>query len=399
MRRQTSFFFFGIFAACAAAQIAACSSSSNSGQAGNDAGSDASQANNEDTGAPSKFTAGCNGPLPVMTVRNPAGGQMAPDWSCYAPDGGPAVGAYFHVEDEGDGGDAGTDAATDAGTDASDAGGTTIVDAGSDSATPPNDAGQGTDASVASSYRIHITDFGSGQPPVGSLVDIFWGASSDVDAAFTGTVDDAGLVEYPVPPAETQTLSYHVRASATEAPFYYYSTTIIPPGVDTPFLGNGQIEGNSVSTSTLGVLISAVFGSASRDATLGILTTAAIDCAGNDVQGAYFTLIDSATGQAVATGTGGSDPRVTYFVNGLPNSSCTYTNNIARGVWSMANAPVNEPGTTHVYTLQMWGRMVDSDGSNGRLMSAAPIESYSGGISNVRPYLLGRTALATPDGG
>jgi len=389
MRRQTCFLFFGIFAASAVAQVVACSSN-NGGttQPGEDAGADVAVPTTDSGGV---FTPGCNGPLPVMTVRNPYdGGQMAPDWSCYA-DG--AVGSFIRPFIGDDGGDAALDAADAAASD--DAGPSS--DAGGDSAV--TDSGTTPDAS-AGSYRLHITDFSSGQAPVGATVDIYWGTATLGNVAFTGTVDDAGIVDYPTPPAQTTSLSYFLHPSSTELPFYFLSAPIIPPGLNTALLGDGQIEGYSTSAATYANLVSAVFGEGETPSTaLAVVTGAAIDCQGNDVQGAQFALIDDATGNAVATGTGSSDPRATYIVNNLPNESCTYTNNIARGIWALANAPVNQPGSTHSYSLQMSGRFTDSQ-TEPVVVDKFPIELYPGSITNGRAYLLSPVSTdAVVDGG
>ncbi len=393
MRRQTSLLGLGIFAACAGAQVAACSSD-DSAAPGVDAGSD-SALPNQDSG-PGTGPAGCSGPLPVMTVRNPDGGaQMLADWSCYAP----GANSYFRPLDV----DAGDDAATDAGSDAaSDAGqdSSTPVDAGTDSAVP-TDASP-PDANVPTPYSIHIIDFSSGQPPVGATVDLFWGESTQATTAFEGIVDDAGILAFPQPPAGTAYLSFHLLGSSTQEPMYWQGQPIVPPGVNAPFLGNGQTEGNSVSVQTRDTLLTSVFGSQAPREDLAVLVSAAIDCSGTDVQGAQFTLIDQATGLAVATGSNAGDPRAFYFINDIPNSRCTYTNNIAKGVWSMGNAPVNEPGSTHPYILRMSGRMTESDPPEGVPIHDKAVELYSGGISLALTRKLRGpppNVPASPDGG
>jgi hypothetical protein len=118
----------------------------------------------------------------------------------------------------------------------------------------------------------------------------------------------------------------------------------------------------------------------------------------NDLQGAQFALIDDATGQPVATGTSSGDPRSVYFTNDIPNARCTYTNNVARGVWAFANAPVNEPGNTHSYTLVMSGRMYESQTAPVKVGSA-PAQLYAGSGSLMRPYDLSGPPPNVPDGG
>jgi len=386
MRRQTSLLCLGIFAATAGAQVAACSSDDSSAQPGGDAGSDVGQPS-EDTGT-SVPVPGCSGPLPVMTVPNPAGGQMAPDWSCYAA--GANSYARIYVGDDG-GGDADSDAG-DAGVDAN-----VPIDAGTDAAPAP-DASTPPDAGT-NNYRLHIIDFSSGVPPVGSSVEIFWGKSTQVASAFTGTVDDAGIVFFPTPPAGTAYLSFDLLPSTVQEPVYWQGQPIIPPGFNAPNLGDGQTEANSVSATTRETLLTSVFGSESPAPGLSVLVTAAIDCNGASVQGAQFTLIDGATGQSVALGTDTGDPRAFYFINDIPNSRCTYTNNIAKGVWSIANAPVNEPGTTHPYTLRMSGRMDADAGADGDTIAETPVELYPDGITLALARSLNGPPPNVPDGG
>jgi hypothetical protein len=386
MRRQTSLLFFGLFAAGAGAQVAACSSD-DSAQPGVDAGSDSGEV---DSSAP-QCVVGCNCALPVMSVRAANGGQAPPDWSCYT-----GTNFFFRPLDTDGGDDAAVDA-SDAGQDAN-----VAIDAGTDSAVPP-DASPPEDAGP-NPYRLHIDDFSSGQPPVGSTVNIYWGQSTTpATPDFVGAVDDAGMVFFPPPPANTAYLSYRLLASSDEEPIYWQGQPIIPPGKSTLYLGSGQTEGNSVSTTTDETLLTSVFGSETPQRSLASLVSASIDCQGNDVEGAQMSLIDEATGAAVPVGTTSGEPRAFYFINGIPNSRCTYTNNVARGVWTMANAPVNEPGSTHSYVLRMTGRMNETSPATGETIAETPVELYSGGITLALPRKLTGPApnatSAVPDGG
>jgi hypothetical protein len=371
MDRRAWVLFLGVFAIAAALQgAAACngSSATPTEDAGNyDAGpppqnQDSSTA--EDTGTTGN---GCNGTLPVMTVTGPDGGQIAPDWSCYA-DG--AAFLYRPLID-----DASDDAtAEDAGVDSSapdaapDAG---PVDAGVDSSAP--DAAV-PDASV-NAYALHLVDFVSTQPPVGATVNIVWGGSSVPAAAFTGTVDDAGVVLFPAPPSGTALMSYSVTG-AVQYPYWFLSSTIVPPP--------GRTEGNSIATESELALVTTVLGSQKPNAALAIIISGAEDCQFRDVNGGQFQVIDTTTNAPVPTGTSAGDPRVVYLQQNLPNSECTYTTNQGgRAIWAMVNAPVD---TTKRYVIQFSGRKTAQ--SAPELIDSTAVETYTGSATAHRAFRL-----------
>jgi hypothetical protein len=389
MVRRSSLLVLGLLATGLAVQVAACSSS-DSGTPPTDAGQPTPDANQptEDSGQFNPTT--CSGPLPVLTVKDSNGNEVAPDWTCYFPDAG--QGSFFHpITFVGDASDDGGDAASDdAGTDSS-----APVDSGTDSSTPPVDSGtdsgapatDGGDAgSVASGpYSLHIVDFSTLAPAGGATLDLFYGDSTNGTPDIAGaTLDSSGVLQF-TPPTNPKPLvmSYFLHASSTQAPVYWHDVIVVPPGVNAGQSGNGRAEANSVSLSTQTSLITSVFGSQQPNANAAVLVTAARDCMANDLQGAQLKLVD-ANGNDVATGTGATDPRGFYFVNNIPNETCTYTNNNERSIWALANAPVDPTGKQ--YSLQMWGRMNDSDPPNGRLIDTVPCELYSAGISIVRPY-------------
>jgi hypothetical protein len=377
MHRRSSVLFLGLFAVSAALQgAAACSNSAttpngqDSGPPGNPEAS-TGDGNNTCTG----LGLGCCGPLPVMTVLGDSGTQVEPDWSCYA------TGAEFLFHpvpmdtDGGDGGDAATDdgAAPDAGADTSppiDA--TPPVDSSAADSSPP------PDAAVANDYILHLTDFVTGAPPVGANVDILWGPSRVGDGGgakaapdFSGTVDDAGLLFFKPPPSGTNLLTYEVTGAA-QSDFIWLGAIIVAPP--------GQLNANSVATSSRAELLTSVLGSQSPDPNLALLVTAAEDCQYRDIMGGQFTVIDTTTGQPVATGTSPGVARAFYLENNLPNTLCTYTTNNGRSVWSMINAPVDTSGR---YKIQYSGRMYASQ-TAPVVISEYPIESFAGASTVLR---------------
>jgi hypothetical protein len=325
-----------------------------------------------------------------MTVKDSNGNQVPGDWSCYLDDAGAT---FFDLDDaSSDAGDAGT---VDAGGPTQDAGNPTPdaappppEDAGTDAAGPPPDG----DASPPppETYLLQLLDFSTLAPPSGSTVSVFWGESVLGDAAVTGALDEAGVLSFAAPPAGTLNLSYHLFANSTQAAVYWHGAPIVPPNVDAgAIFGNGRTLANSVSLATQQALITSVFGSESAQANLAVLTTAARDCQGRDVTGAQFTLVDGATGNSVTAGASGSAaPRGFYFLDNFPDINCTYTNNEGIAAWAMANAPVNEQGSLHQYTLQMSGRRSTNDPATGVLLGSVDCELFSAGISTERPYRL-----------
>jgi hypothetical protein len=375
MHRRASVLFLGLFAVSAAFQGAAACNGSPATTPGEDSGfPDFPDSSNqtEDTGIVTQ--AGCTGLPPVMTVTGPGGTQIDPDWSCY--DAGAAF--LFRPFDEDGGDDAQADGeAVDAGE------GDVAVEAGSDSSPPvdaapppadasvPDGAAQGTDAS---NYALHITDFVTSLPPVGATVNLIWGPSSLADASATGTVDDAGIVFLPPPPAGQQLLSYYVSGDG-QAPLFWLSTVIVPPP--------GQTAGNSISISSRSELLLGILASQQPDPSKAVIVTGAEDCQYRDVKGAQFQVIDTTTGQPVATGTNPGDPRTFYLDGALPNSACTFTSNSGRPVWSMINAPVDVSGR---YELQFLGRMKGQPAPV--LISHTAIESYAGTATVHRAFRL-----------
>jgi hypothetical protein len=373
MHRRASVLFFGLFAVSAALQGAAACNSSSATTPGEDAGApDSSNSQVEDTGA---VTQGCKGQPPVMTVTGPKGTQVAPDWSCY--DAGAAF--LFRPFDD-DGGDAAEDS------EAPDAADSAVgADAGSDSsapvdaAAPPPVDSSTEDVSApeadASQYALQLTDFVTSAPPVGATVSILWGSSSLVDASATGTVNQAGLVFFPPPPAGQHVFSYYVTGDG-QAPFYWLSSVIVPPP--------GQTAGNSLSVTSRNELLIGILASQQPDPTKAIIVTGAEDRQYRDVNGGQFQVIDTTTGLPVSTGTNLGDARSFYLDGALPNASCTFTSNSGRSVWSMINAPVDVSGR---YDLRFTGRMLESQ-TAPVLVSHTPVESYAGTVTVHRAFRL-----------
>jgi hypothetical protein len=371
MDRRASVVFLGLFAVSAALQgAAACSNSGTTPTPpGSDSGSpptpDASPVS-EDSGDATSAPQGCTGVVPIMTVAGPNGTQIAPDWSCYAPD------ASFLFRPRPFDTEGGAEAGDDGGEDAA------VLDAGTDA--PPVDAAPPPpDASVPDSapppdassndYVLSLTDFVTSAPPVGASVDIIWGGSTLSTPAFTGTVDDGGLLFFPPPPAGQQLMTYHLTG-AGEAPLYWTSVVIVPPPGRTVF--------QSLLNSSRTVLIQSILGSQQPSANLSLVVTGAEDCQYRDVTGAQFQMIDTTTGQPVKTGTAQDDPRSFYLENNLPNTLCTYSSNQGRSVWAMINAPADTKGR---YVLQFSGRMGDGPPV---VIDQYPVESYAGTVSVMR---------------
>ena len=224
MHRRASVLFLGLFAVSAALQGAAACSNTDATPPGADSGPPPSTDSAvPDTGNP--LGQGCSGSPPVMTVTGPSGDQIPGDWSCYGPDASflfvPSPSSPPSPFDDGgvdaDDGSDSSDAEIpdtalpppDTGTDAP------IVDANPpppDSSVPP-DAAPPPDAGPYT-YALSLTDFLTSVPPVGATVDITWGGSSLGAKAYTGTVDDAGLLFFPTPPAGQQLALGRHRPSA-----------------------------------------------------------------------------------------------------------------------------------------------------------------------------------------
>jgi hypothetical protein len=321
------------------------------------------------------------------------GTSLPPDWGCYRTDAGVVSYARPFVDDAGD--DAAVDASADAGTDA-----TTTPDAGADAGESGEDAGPDSGPVSSTDYLLHLVDFSSLQAPLGATVDLFWGGSiAGAPIAQTSAVTDStGIITYH-PPVGQLTLSYRIHPSTDAGAYdqealYWYNLEIVPPGVDAGTAGAGQLESNSISVSTAQALITAVLGSQPPQANLATVVTAARDCQNRDVTGAQLHLIDAVTGQDVTAGTSGpAAPVAFYFLNNIPDTTCTYTNNSGgKAIWAIINAPVNQPGSTHTYTLQMWGRMLPTDPAGGSLISSANVELYAGGNSVARVFKQGLPA-------
>jgi hypothetical protein len=309
-----------------------------------------------------------------MTVTGPDGGQIPPDWSCYAPDAAFLIHPLPQpaIADAGeDADDAGLDAAADTGVDAADSAPPVDSSAPVDSST---DSATAADAGQDASYELHLTDFVSSVPPVGATVDIFWGPSTLTSVGWTGIVNADGIV-YFAPPAGQQLLSYHVwngPADAGQASEYWTGAPIVPPPGATP--------GNSLSTGSLSELLTSLLGSETPNAALATLVTGADDCQYRDVAGGQFQLVDS-SGTPVATGTTQGSPRAFYLQNDLPAPQCQFTTNQGgRSVWSMINAPVTQPNSPGSYKLQFIGRMTASQ-ATPVVIDEYAIETYAGSVS------------------
>jgi hypothetical protein len=371
-----------LFAAAAAGEgIAACSNSTATTPPGDDSGVTPETGPAPDTGV---NTSECSGPAPVMTVLDNSGNPVAPDWSCYqAGDGG-----FLDLDAGDDAAETGDDGgAVDSGDD-----GSVPPDANTPDTSAPPDASSpdaGSDASANGGNLLHVVDFSNGQAPAGASVDVVWGPLTAGTVAFTGTVDSNGLVAYPAAPAGVRVFSYHLYggpSSNLQQPVYWDSMPIVTAG-------NGQAEGNSVAKSTYTVLVGSVLGSEQPNPNLSSIVAGGRDCAGHEVQGMQFQIVDGDTGQPIPTGNSVGSTRALYLKNNLPNVGCTYTTNSPRAVWAMINAPVNlgTGVTPHNYVIQTLGRMKDSD-TSPVVFDQHPVESYPGGVSVLRS---GRYNLST----
>ena len=73
-------------------------------------------------------------------------------------------------------------------------------------------------------------------------MSLFWGPSSLAPIAFTGLVNDAGLMFFPPPPAGEQIFTYHVYPDAGQASFYWLAAVLVAPP--------GQTNYNSITTAS-----------------------------------------------------------------------------------------------------------------------------------------------------
>jgi hypothetical protein len=382
MRWRASALFLGLFAVSAALQgAAACSNSSTPATTPQDSGAPVGEDSSPPPDSGLKVNPLCptsSGPVPVMTVTGPDGGQIPPDWSCY--DAGAAYFVHPFPED------------VDASDDAGDAGDSAIDSAPPLDATPPVDATPPpVDSSVPDSstppedgganYMLQLTDFVSAAPPVGATVDIIWGLSSFAPGisppvaatpSFTGQVNDAGILFFPAPPAGQQLVSYHVSngaADAGQAPLYWLGVPIVPPPGATTY--------NSLSTSSESALLKSVLGSEMARSDLALIVSGATDCQERDLNGAQFQIVNTATGEPVVSDGSPGSPISFYSQMNLPNVACTYTSNHeGRAVWAMVNGPVTA-GSTTPYSIQFSGRMSASQ-SAPTLIDSYPVESYPG---------------------
>jgi hypothetical protein len=392
MQRTTSVLFLGLFGLSAALQGAAACSNSTATSGGNDSGPPPGNedAGSEDSGQSNSGS--CFGDLPVMTVTGPDGGQIAPDWSCYGPDAA-ALFVPRLVPLTEDAGDAEADDAGDAAVDAADAGepADSSVDSSAPDSSAPDastaDSSSGSDASTGDggdTYELELTDFVTTQPPVNATVDIYWGGSPAADGtyAYRRQTNSAGAVFFPPPPANTPLMSYHVSnalGDAGQTSLYWISAIIVAPPGATKF--------NSLATSSLSDLVTAVLGSETPNPADSVLVTGACDCQYRDVTGGQFQMYDP-SGNPVNGGTNTGDPRVVYLQDNLPNTSCTYTSNQGgRAVWSMINAPVSNPTSANPYTLKFMGRMSASQ-TTAQVLATYPVETYAGGVSVMRAFKL-----------
>jgi hypothetical protein len=396
MHRRASALFLGLFVVSAAMQgAAACSNSPATNQEDSGAVVPEDSSAEPDAGPPvNPLCLGASGPVPVMTVLGPDGGEIEPDWSCY--DAGVAF--LFRPRPlDTDGGDDAGDATVDSPVDSA-----PPFDSAPpvDAAPPPVDSSVPPDSSTpedaGNDYVLQLTDFVSGTPPVGATVDIIWGISSFAPGSsppvaatpnFTGQIDNAGQLLFPAPPAGQKLLTYHVSnrlADAGQAPLYWLGAVIVPPP--------GQTTYNSLSLSSQHELLLSVLGSESPAANLALIVAGATDCQQRDLQGAQFQVVDSATGQPVVTTTNGApgSPISFYLQQNLPNPACTYTSNRGgRAVWTMVNGPVTAGSPTQ-YTLQFSGRMSASQPAPV-LIDTFPVESYPGATTLQRSGRLNAT--------
>jgi hypothetical protein len=383
MRWRASALFLGLFAVSAALQgAAACSNSSTPATTPEDSGAPVGEDSSAQPDSGLKVNPLCptsSGPVPVMTVTGPDGGQIPPDWSCY--DAGAAYLLHPFPEDvdaSDDAGDAG-DAAIDSAAPVDAAPPPDATPPPVDSSVPPPDSSTPEDAGA--NYMLHLTDFVSGVPPVGATVDIIWGLSSFAPGisppvaatpSFTGQVNADGILFFPAPPAGQQLLTYHVSnaaADAGQAPLYWLGIPIVaPPGATTY---------SSLAKSSESELLTSVLGSEMARSDLALIVSGATDCQERDVTGAQFQIVNTATGAPVASDGSPGSPVSFYTQANLPNVACTYTSNQGgRAVWAMVNGPVTA-GSSIQFSIQFMGRMSASQ-SAPALIDSYPVESYPG---------------------
>jgi hypothetical protein len=360
--RSASLIVLAGIAATAVVQGLACSNSNT--DAPTDAGA-------TDHAAPQNDAGGlltCNGPAPVITVRDSNGNQVAPDWSCYS---GASL-APFDV-DGGDGGDAAGDDGGDAAADAADAANDAASEAGGDAGTdaaPPGDAGP--------MLKLSVIEFVTHQPVGGAHIELHFGSDTGNTPDFIGDTDDGGILSFPFPTNDAGVLSYYATGP-TLFDVQFFSQPITKNV-------QGTTLGYSITKSNTQILIAAVLGSEPEDTSKAILVAAARDCQQRELRGAQFVLMDDDAQQPVAGSSTPGGVRLNYFNDqGLPDPRCDFTSNGNQAVWAVLNAPVNMPGHTHNYSLHLSGRQSESDTAPHEIF-AGPIELWANAGNVARPF-------------
>jgi hypothetical protein len=372
MSKRASVVVFGLVAAGSIAQglIACNGDDSSSTGSSNDAGSDVTAADGATSGPPQ-----CSGTLPEMMAFDPTtNAEVTPDWSCYAnPEAG-----FLDL-------DAGTDA-DDAAADTSDAAQPDSADAGeSDSATAsdaPNEASPSDEAGVdagpdaaGAATTLQINDFVSHAAVEGASVDYFFSprtVSGTPD--LSGTTDKNGQISFPLP-AANPLFAYRVKATSTLVGLIEYDNIAVKPPA--------FAQGYSATNNGVSLLLAGVLGSSPQAANSSIIVVGVRDCQEREIRGALVELVDGNTGNAVPTGKGVGDMRTDYFLGGLPNTKCTFTND-DQALWGAVNAPVNMPGNTHPYRVRVSGRK--QGGTDPVMINEIPIELWPNQIIIPRAY-------------
>lgn len=274
----------------------------------------------------------CTGPLPVMKVHDAEKGvDLEPDWSCYDD--------------------------TDAGL--------SLADAGTRSTTFTADG-------ILPGLLAGVT------------VDFFFGASTLGTPAVTRVFGpDAGSVSFDLP-ASTSSVSVRqhalARADATRSLAELRQYDLLVPPVGEP------IQSYLVLNGSRDLIVNLALGGEREDPEKALLMSTARDCRGRNVSGGQFELIDGETNLPVETSTAPSAPRVSYFRDALPSTSCMFTSN-DQAVWVLINAPVNVSAAKkqHSYRLRLKGRRSETDVSPV-VLGEVEVETFAGVVSLVRTH-------------
>jgi hypothetical protein len=326
-----------------------------------------------DSGGDDAGAIACAGDPPRMQWVDPSGQLQDPDWSCYEPDATFAAPIVFD------------DAAADA-PGAGDADGAPPDDAAEDGFAEAGALDASTDAAATFQQdTFQLTDFIAHTPVPDAVVDVFFGntLSGGASPDFTATTlsDDSmppgyGSFFMPYPPG--QVFAYRVR-QRTSTPGL---STLVQFDNLTPARGT-TFPGNSITTAVVQTLLAGVLGTSETVPGSATVITGARDCASHELVGGVLRLIDDATSQPVATGTGPTDVQENYFgPDDLPHAECTHTIAVPIALWGAVNVPADR-----ALRLQLWGRMHPGD-AQPVLVGERKLELYANDIVIARAYRL-----------